>query len=111
MALAGCAALSAQGEARGTPTPTIAPEPEVTAASVATGSLSGGTTVSLAGSTLADVVSGAGGANLATSVIVDDTTVSFVPPTATDYQPANVAITLTKADGTVIDPGKQFTYQ
>ncbi|UFS58583.1 amidase domain-containing protein [Subtercola endophyticus] len=112
MALAGCAALSAQGETKALSTPTMTPTPQVTAASVAVGSLCGGTTVSLTGQVLTDVVSVAVGANPATSVtVVDDNTVSFVTPAAVDYQPANAAITLTKADGSVVDSTKQFSYE
>src|ERR1700712_5021455 len=113
MALAGCAAISASGESRaGTPTPTISAGPVVTAASVAIGSLSGGTTVRLTGSALAEVVSVTVGGNPATSVaVLDSSTVSFVTPAAVHYHPANAAITLTQADGTVIDNDKQFSYQ
>ncbi len=114
MALAGCAALSASGEESraGTPTPTLSAGPAVTAASVAIGSLSGGTTVRLTGSSLAEVVGVTVGANPAASIaLIDANTVSFVTPAAVDYQPANAPITLTQADGTVIDTAKQFSYQ
>jgi hypothetical protein len=114
MGLAGCAALSAAGQesGAGTPTPTLSPGPVVTAASIAIGPLSGGTTVRLTGSALADVVAVTVGANPAASVaVIDENTVSFVTPAAVDYQPANAPITLTQADGTVIDPAKQFSYE
>ncbi|MCU1483089.1 MAG: hypothetical protein JWQ19_3875 [Subtercola sp.] len=113
MALAGCAALSAQGETKAaTPTPTMTPTPQVTAASVAVGSLSGGTTVHLTGQVLTNVVAVAVGVNPAASVtVVDDGTVSFVTPAAANYQPANAAITLTQADGIVLDSAEQFTYE
>ncbi|MEF2976274.1 amidase domain-containing protein [Subtercola sp. YIM 133946] len=112
MALAGCAALSAQGESQTTPTPTIAAGPQVTAASIAIGSLMGGTEVRLTGTMLADTVAVTIGANPATSVaLVDDTTIGFVTPPAVDYQPANAPITLTQSDGTTIDTGRQFSYQ
>jgi hypothetical protein len=114
MGLAGCAALSASGqESRaGTPTPTLSPGPVVTAASIAIGSLCGGTAVRMTGSALGAVVGVAVGANPAASVtVIDDNTVSFVTPAAVDYQPANAPITLTQADGTIIDPAKQFSYE
>ncbi|MEA9987127.1 MULTISPECIES: amidase domain-containing protein [Subtercola] len=118
MAVAGCTAISAVGEeshagaASPSPSPTLTPNPLVTDASVASGSLVGGTTVTLTGSDLAGVVSvlvGTVGAASLTST--GDGQVTFVTPAAIDYQPANAMITLTKADGTTVDTGKEFTYE
>ncbi|RFA17333.1 hypothetical protein B7R21_00940 [Subtercola boreus] len=110
LALAGCADSNAFGESA--PTASAAAAPTVTGVSVASGSLTGGTAVSLTGSGLADVVGVTVGGAAATSLAVDGTgAVSFLTPAAVDYQPAAAAIALAFRDGTSLDAGTPFAYQ
>ncbi|RFA07890.1 hypothetical protein B7R54_00675 [Subtercola boreus] len=110
LALAGCTDSNAFGESA--PTAAAAVTPTVTAASIATGPLTGGTAVSLTGSGLADVVGVTVGGTAATSFAVDEAgAVSFVTPAAVDYQPATAPIALALADGTSLDAGTAFSYQ
>ncbi|WP_172582652.1 amidase domain-containing protein [Subtercola boreus] len=79
---------------------------------VASGALTGGTVVTLAGTGLATVVGVTVGGAPASSVAVDaNGNVSFVTPAAVDYQPADAAVALSTAEGTVLDAGKMFSYQ
>ena len=84
----------------------------MTDASVAVGSLTGGTRVTLAGSGLSNVVGVTVGTVPATSISVDsDGAVTFVTPAAVDYQPNNAPIVLTAADGSTVDAGREFSYE
>lgn len=110
---AGCSAPAAPAptadsrpQPSSTSTPTeVAEVPEVTAVSPASGSVSGGTTITLTGTGLADVTDVTVGGVPATDVIVaGDGSVTAVAPAAPHYQPADAAIVVASGDETVPQP-------
>ncbi|QWT24567.1 amidase domain-containing protein [Subtercola sp. PAMC28395] len=114
-AIVGGVALRATAEdanVPATPSPSPTPVPEVTRASVASGSLLGGTALALTGTGLGKTVSVLiGGVPAESFSVTDDQTISVVTPAAADYQPATVSITLGQSDGTTRAAAPQFSYQ
>ncbi|MET0911303.1 MAG: amidase domain-containing protein [Ilumatobacteraceae bacterium] len=103
---AGCSAAPApSADSRPQPSSTSAPVadvPEVAAVSPASGSVTGGTTLTLTGTGLADVTGVTIGGVPATEVTVaDDGSVTAVAPAALHYQPADAAIVVASGDETV----------
>lgn len=110
LVVAGCSAQVAPTDSRppapptSTPTEVVeSPQPsEVSAVSPASGSVTGGTTVTLTGTGLADVTDVTIGGVPATGVTVaGDGSVTVVAPAAPDYQPADAAIVVSRGSETV----------
>ena len=104
---AGCASPSTPTATR--PQPTSTPTPSavsaVTAVSPASGSVTGGTTLTITGTGLADVTDVTVGGIPATDVTVTaDGTVTAVAPAAVDYQPADAAIVVSAAEKALSQP-------
>ena len=91
------------------PKPTASSTPTVVSAvnavEPATGSVSGGTTLTLTGTGLADVTDVTIGGIPATDVsVTGDGTVTAVAPAAPDFQPANAAIVVSSGEQAVTQP-------
>ncbi|MET1053289.1 MAG: amidase domain-containing protein [Mycetocola sp.] len=104
---AGCASPSTPTATR--PQPTSTPTPSavsaVTAVSPASGSVTGGTTLTITGTGLADVTDVTVGGVPATDVTVTaDDTVTAVAPAAVDYQPADAAIVVSAGEKALPQP-------
>lgn len=94
--------------AKTTPTPAV---PAVTGVSPASGSLSGGTTVTVTGKNLrgvSSVVFGAGAPLTLTAV--SDTEATVTSPTALDYAAGSVPLQLIDAQGQRIDTGQHYEF-
>jgi hypothetical protein len=113
--VAGCATEAGSTASLGDrPQPSVSAAPEavsqVSALEPATGSVTGGTTVSAQGAGLKDATAVTVGGVPATDVTVkDDTALSFVVPAAVNYQPTAADIVVLEGD-TPIATGVPFTY-
>jgi hypothetical protein len=96
------------------PTPTTEKTPAAPAVSgitPATGSLSGGTTVTITGSNLGSVTGVMFGTVPGTAVnVVGDARVTVTAPASVDYAAASVPVQLVGAGGKAIDAGQQFAF-
>ncbi len=85
-----------------TPTPTPSAVSSVTAVAPASGSVTGGTTLTITGTALDDVTGVTVGGVAATDVTVaDDGTVTAVAPAAVDFQPTDAPIVVSAGDSVV----------
>jgi hypothetical protein len=109
---AGCSAPAAPTTESPRPSSTTTPTevaevpdvPEVTAVTPASGSVTGGTTLTLTGTALTDVTAVTIGGVPATDVTVTESSVTAVAPASLHYQPADAAIVVTSGDEPVKQP-------
>lgn len=106
---AGCAAEPASAPPATRPQPTASPTPEVvssvTGVEPASGSVSGGTMLTISGTGLTDVTDVTIGGIPATDVsVTGDGTVTAVAPAATDFQPASVPVVVSSGGEPVSQP-------
>ncbi|MET1051014.1 MAG: amidase domain-containing protein [Mycetocola sp.] len=102
--VAGCSAPATPTATRPQPTATSTPEvvTSLAAVSPASGSVTGGTVLTLTGTGLADVTDVTiGGVAAADVTVTDDTTVTAVAPAAVDFQPADAEIVVSAGDAAV----------
>lgn len=107
--LAACtsAAPSTRSTRQASPTPA---KPSVTGISPATGSLSGGTTVTIEGKNLGKVTGATFGTEPGTAfTVVDDTHVTVVAPASLNFVVGSVPVTLT-ADAAPLSSPQQYAY-
>ncbi|WP_183084958.1 amidase domain-containing protein [Mycetocola manganoxydans] len=100
----GCSASTSPTGSRPQPSSTSTPTEvaAVTAISPASGSVTGGTTLTISGTALDEVTSVTIGGVPATDVVVtDDGTVTAVAPAALDFQPADAAIVVAAGEAAV----------
>lgn len=113
--VAGCATeVSSSGSLGDRPQPSVSAAPaavsQVSGLEPATGSVSGGATVSVSGTGLTDATAVTVGGIPATDVTVtDDTTLSFVVPAAVNYQPTAADVVVLEGE-TPVGSGVPFTY-
>ena len=111
---AGCSAPVAAPPPSSRPQPSATSTPEtvssVTAVAPASGSVSGGTPITLTGTGLADVTDVTiGGVPAADVTVTGDGTVTAVAPAAVDFQPTTAAIVVSAGD-TVVQQPTALTY-
>jgi hypothetical protein len=106
--LAACTSGPATAKAAASPTPAV---PSVSGLSPATGSLSGGTVVTITGKNLGKVGSVAFGTQPGTALkVVNDTTVTVTTPTSVDYAAASVAVQVLDSAQDAIGSPQQYAF-
>ncbi|WP_183085031.1 amidase domain-containing protein [Mycetocola manganoxydans] len=108
----GCSVTVAPSDSQPQASSTATPVPvaEVTAMSPTSGSVTGGTTLTLTGTGLADVTDVTIGGIPATDVTVtEDGTVTAVAPAALHYQPADAAVVVSSGDK-VVEQSEPLNY-
>ncbi|MCS5717580.1 amidase domain-containing protein [Herbiconiux sp. CPCC 205763] len=115
--LAGCTGENSEGgsdAAASLSKDSAAAEDRVSVAEIApaSGSLGGGTEVTIEGAGFADVASVSFGPTPATSfAVVDEKTLTAVTPTAVDFAVADVPVTVTLDDGSQVESDTTFGYE
>jgi hypothetical protein len=111
--LSACAGVGGGSTGSGTGPADAAPTPEpttVSGLSPATGSLVGGTTVTISGTNLGGVTSAMIGGVAVLVSAVDGTSATFVTPAAGNFETSSAAVALTAANGTILTDAGTFAY-